>query len=174
MKNWNLSRWIVVSLALPGMIVFPAWTPNLHGDQPTAPLTVHDVELQRDGTFHAQVLDRNGHPVAAVDALLIGHQTHQLARTDDIGRLTIRNLRGGTYQLRVDGGLQLFRLWTHGTAPPAAKAEAVLVRDTIVERGQRPVSDILCSPVLLGLIIAAAVAIPVAVHNSQGDSPSGS
>jgi hypothetical protein len=41
-----------------------------------------------------------------------------------------------------------------------------------VERGQRPFSDLLSGPLLIGLLIAAAVAIPIAIHNSQDDDAS--
>jgi hypothetical protein len=44
----------------------------------------------------------------------------------------------------------------------------LVVADSAVARGQRPIGEILCNPVLIGLLIAAAIAIPIAVHNRSG------
>jgi len=40
--------------------------------------------------------------------------------------------------------------------------------------GQQPFSAIFTNPLFIGLVIAAAIAIPIAVHNSQSDRPPGS
>jgi hypothetical protein len=44
-----------------------------------------------------------------------------------------------------------------------------------VERGQRPFSDLFfADPLLVGLVVAAAIAIPIAVSSSRNDRPAGS
>ena len=60
-----------------------------------------------------------------------------------------------------------------GTAPPAANDRLLLVTESNVTRGQQPINR-LVDPLLLGVIIAGAVAIPIAVRNSNNDRPSGS
>jgi len=49
-----------------------------------------------------------------------------------------------------------------------------VVADQQVVRGQQPFSAIFTNTLFIGLVIAAAIAIPIAVHNSQDDQPSGS
>jgi hypothetical protein len=43
-----------------------------------------------------------------------------------------------------------------------------------IARGQQPICDLLTNPLVIGLVVAAAIAIPVAIHNADNDSPSGS
>jgi hypothetical protein len=43
-----------------------------------------------------------------------------------------------------------------------------------VVRGQQPLSALLMNPLVIGAVIAAAVAIPLAVHHNHHESPSGS
>ena len=42
-----------------------------------------------------------------------------------------------------------------------------------IDRGQRPLSPLgsllLSDPVILGLVVAGAIAVPIAIHNSQND-----
>jgi hypothetical protein len=72
--------------------------------------------------------------------------------------------------LAAGGSVHLCRCWAAGTAPPAAQGEVLLVPIGLVERGQRPIGEILANPILIGLIIAAAIALPIAVHNSKDDA----
>jgi hypothetical protein len=46
----------------------------------------------------------------------------------------------------------------------------MMVSSPQLVRGQQPISAVFSNPLLIGLIIAAAIAIPVAIHNSQDDA----
>jgi hypothetical protein len=92
-------------------------------------------------------------------------------QTDKDGRFQLNGLTGGTYQIATLDSAAVCRCWTERTAPPAARQELLLVSGEGVQRGQYPFSDMLFSaPVLIALVIAAAIAIPIAVHNSQDDA----
>jgi len=48
--------------------------------------------------------------------------------------------------------------------------QLLVVSDSSVERGQRPIGELFCSPpFLIGALIVAAIVIPIAVHNAQDD-----
>jgi hypothetical protein len=66
------------------------------------------------------------------------------------------------------------RAWTHAAAPPAATDQLTVVDGPPLIRGQQPFSAVFTNPLFIGLVIAAAIAIPIAVHNAQHDHPSGS
>jgi hypothetical protein len=132
---------------------------------------VRDIVLGADGSLSGQVLDHQGHPQANQIVLIQqpGQQPRQTV-SDAQGRFIVPNVRAGVYHLAADGSVFLCRCWATGTAPPAARDEVLLVPTGFVERGQRPIGEILANPLLIGLIIAAAIAIPIAVHNSKDDA----
>jgi hypothetical protein len=93
------------------------------------------------------------------------------AATDAEGRFSFAPLRGGVYSLRSDDGLQSYRVWAPGTAPPHAEQEAIVVAATPIIRGQRPhpIYGILRDPLLLATIVAAAIAIPIVIAAADDD-----
>lgn len=129
---------------------------------------VLDVALTPQGSLAGLILDGSGQPVAhqPVVAEPVAGQPHAVV-SDAAGRFSIAGLRGGVYRVSAAGTSLACRCWTAGTAPPAAGEQVLLVADEEIQRGQRPIGDLLGGPVLLALIIAAAIAIPIAVHNSQ-------
>ena len=97
------------------------------------------------------------------------------ATTDQRGGFVFSNLAAGTYRLETKSGVYLCRIWTHAAAPPSAAPSLLVVNDAQIERGQRPMKEIFRSdPLLMAAIVAAAIAIPIAVHKSQDDSAEGS
>ena len=50
---------------------------------------------------------------------------------------------------------------------PQLQSRYLLSPNQQIQRGQRPIADFLSGPVLIGLVIAAAIAIPIAIHNSK-------
>jgi hypothetical protein len=131
-----------------------------------------DVALNKDGGLLGQVLDSTGRPLPQQTVIVrgiadgIAHQT----TTNAQGKFTVPALHGGVFQVEGSNCLALCRCWTAPAAPPSANRELLLVSDGQLQRGQRPIEDLFfSSPVLLGLIIAAAIAIPIAIHNSQDD-----
>ena len=155
-------------------------TPALQAAQPVAAATprqaepVDDVALDTGGLLTGQVVDRQGVPLAEVTIAV--HQLDQeLARgsTDATGHFRVCGLQSGVYQVRVGRDARLLRAWTAHTAPPGARTAVLIVTDTNLIRAQMPAKDFFCSDCLLitGLI-AAAIAIPIAVHNSKSSEPS--
>lgn len=131
-----------------------------------------DVALGVLGELRGQLLDAQGR-VRANEFVMVQRpgQAPIRVQTDDQGRFVVAGLSGGAYQVFAKESAITCRCWTAQTAPPVARQELLVVTGEGVQRAQRPFGDLLFStPVLVGLVIAAAVAIPIAVHNSQDDA----
>jgi hypothetical protein len=109
-----------------------------------------------------------------------GHQTWN-TYTDEQGHFRMEGLVGSTYQVQAAGQIQIVRAWAEGTAPPQALDALLLVYDNPVVLGQNCGSPVcgsgvcgvprpLANPFILGGLVVAAIAIPVAIHNSD-DGP---
>ena len=129
---------------------------------------IRDIELGANGRLSGQLLNAEGQPHAGQpillhqqDGQLIGHTL-----TDAQGWFHFEHVRGGIYQLVSAEAFQLCRCWVQNTAPPAAEKQVLLVAGAI-ERGQRPFYQVLANPLFIGILIAAAIAIPIAVHNAR-------
>ena len=131
-----------------------------------------DVVLGARGRLSGQVLDANGKAQVAV-AVNIEQSGKIIAttKTDKAGRFGVDDVRGGVCNIHVDGMASTFRCWTADAAPPSAKPEVLVISDPQFARGQRPIGDILTNPLLIGAVLAAAIAIPIAIHNAQNNGP---
>jgi len=107
-------------------------------------------------THQAIVLHQRGKPVA---------QT----QSNDSGEFAFARVSGGVCQLAAGASTIVCRAWTSEAAPPVASDQVTIVASPHVVRGQQPLS-VLSNPLFVGLIIAAAIAIPVAIHNAQDDA----
>lgn len=133
---------------------------------------IRDVALDGQGRITGQFVDAQGRPRAQqlVTINRPGNQPLQ-TRTDDQGRFVLAGLSSGTYQIATSDAAMVCRCWTENSAPPVATRELLIVSGEGIQRGQRPIGEMLFSaPVLVGLVIVAAIAIPVAIHNSQDAS----
>ena len=169
MKRVTLIQWIVVCLATMGLC-FPQVAMAANG-QAKPPTTVIDVRLSEDGALHGYVVTPENAPVADTVVSLCSAKLFVGGTTDPNGFFTFAKLPDGVYQLSVAQSTQTCRVWSAATAPPAARPHAQIVVDTV--RGQysmRNIRDCLANPIIIGAIIATAVAIPVAIHNSKGPS----
>lgn len=167
------------------MVVLASWNLCLPahllmaGDPPAKPdkPLIRDVALSRGGILQGQLTSRSGQPLAG-QTITVARADGSAAtktRSDRDGHFHMAGLRGGVYQVSSPQATGVYRLWTNGTSPPAAVDQLLIVgQGQEVQRGQRPIGDIITNPLVIGLAIAAAIAIPVAVHNSKKDSPSGS
>lgn len=139
---------------------------------------VHDVRLDTDQTFHGLVLNGQGKPVAEQVVILTREDANAQkwqVQTDKQGSFVVRGLSAGTYQLQTRQGISICRLWTSEAAPPKSASTLLVVDDPLVERGQRPISELFrVDPVLMATVVAAAIAIPIVIHKSRDDSGSGS
>ena len=129
---------------------------------------VRDVRLTPQGTFRARLCSANGvslplQPVALQQA---GH-TLAVEQSRADGQVEFPDVAGGLYEVRVAGNLHHVRLWTSAAAPPVAIPELLVVQDPAVHRAQQPFCSLLGQePIMIGLLIAAGIAIPIAIHDS--------
>lgn len=132
---------------------------------------VHDVSLGQ-GRLIGQFVDAQGQPRSHQIVILqrVGGNPLQ-TQTDQQGRFVFEQVSGGLYQIATSDAAMACRCWSDTAAPPSAIREILIVSGDGIERGQRPLADVLFSgPFLIALVIAAAIAIPIAVHNSQDAS----
>lgn len=141
-----------------------------------------DVALQSSGTLLGQIVDTAGRGVANAPIVLTGRQQRWQTISDPQGRFALKNLAGGTYTLSAAGQLQTIRAWQPGTAPPSARQGVLFAPTGELVRGQHTVGPntsqyfsnakhYLANPWVFSGIVATAVAIPVAIHNVDDDSP---
>ncbi|MHB9077332.1 MAG: carboxypeptidase-like regulatory domain-containing protein [Pirellulaceae bacterium] len=140
------------------------------------PVRTVDIALGTSGELRGQVLDVQGRPATASRIVVLqdGRPVATVSSNAQ-GAFQTRGLHGGLFQVAVGNQVYACRGWAAGTAPPAAVDQLLVVPSGKVERGQRPLSDIFLSdPVLVGLFVAAAIAIPVAIYNSKSGRQPGS
>jgi hypothetical protein len=188
-QNMHLRTRLLVWTAMAGVLM-PASA--MTAAEPARALRGHgrhhavlDAALAKSGTLTGKVYNAQGTEMAGVDVFVVaarGETTR--VRTNEQGEFAAPGLKGGVYHLTAGHGSQLVRAWTEGTAPPAAERQIFIVSDPRVALGQYEPGTLghfmqeakytLSNPLIVGGIIAAAVAIPVAIHNSDDDGPTGS
>ncbi len=140
-------------------------------ESPTAP-AIWDVRLNEQGTLQGRLVDLEGGPLAHRQLQLLQAGT-PLAQTssDSAGRFEFPRMSTGVYQLRFDSYAVSCRVWSARTAPPAARPEFVVLAAPDTIRGQQPLHAVFRNPLFVGLVIAAAVAIPLSTQGSKKDLP---
>ncbi|MGE0758375.1 MAG: carboxypeptidase-like regulatory domain-containing protein [Pirellulaceae bacterium] len=171
-KSWRLLRLGLAWLACAAWLVpAPARAASPRTSAP--PMSVfRDVKLDDAGHMLGTFLDAQGQPIAG-QQVVVQRQDGKLltTHTDGHGRFALGNMTGGLCRVAVADTSVFCRCWTSSVAPPAATPQLLIVSGEDVLRGQRPIGDLLFSgPMLIGLVIAAAIAIPIAIHNSQDDA----
>ena len=171
MKTRRIVNGVMVTLATCGFLL----PQPLVAGSPAPASAVVDVALRDGGVLVGQVVDGQGAVMANLPVSLRAKDRElAVAKTSKDGYFAFKGLRGGVYQLAAAEGHGVYRLWTPGTAPPAAQEGALLVSSDAVVRGQEGggFRSFITNPLVIAGIIAAAVAIPVAIHNSHHSSPS--
>ena len=128
-----------------------------------------DVALRRGGVLLGQVVDVNGTPAVGVRVSLC-QMDRQIAATvtDQSGYFLLGGLRGGTYEIVAGEARGTYRVWAPNTAPPSAQPGALVVAGGNPVRGQQgPLGYWLGNPWVVAGLVAAAVAVPVAIHNHR-------
>jgi hypothetical protein len=147
---------------------------------PAAKPAVIDVALKDGGVLLGQVVDPQGKGLQNTNVALRHYDREVVAAsTGAEGYFAIKNVRGGVYQIASGDGIGVYRLWAPGTAPPSAQEGALLVANDTVVRGQQPGSappgtrlkNFVSNPLVIGGVVATAIAVPVALHNSRSGSP---
>lgn len=147
----------------------------------TTATRVPDLALTTGGILQGQLICQAGIPLRDATVLINNRQRQWQTKSDTQGRFQFTGLRGGTYRVETAGQAQLVRVWAAGTAPPQASRGLLLTPQTEIIRGQRVLSkntnqffhvakQRLANPWVVGGIVATAVAIPVAIHNSDDDT----
>lgn len=176
MKWMRRFRGCVVALAAVGILLpqmsFAA-APAAGAHAPA--LTIRDVALDRQGSLRGQVVDVDGQQIA--DAKVAAVQQGKIVaqgKTDAAGRYEIAGLKSGVYQVVTDDGITVCRVWSAGTAPPAAQSDALIVNGDPVIRARLGrgggVIGFLSNPWVLGALVAAAIAIPLALDDDDDGS----
>ena len=162
MKSLRSIRSALVALAAVGML-----TPHTVLAAPVGAPEIADVQLRDGGVLVGQFVDAQGAPVQGMPVSL-RQNDREVANTltDASGYYTVSNLQGGIYQVASPNGSAAYRLWSPGTAPPAAQQGALLVVGDEVVRGQYGMWGFLTNPWVVAGLIAAAIAIPIAVSNN--------
>ncbi|MDC0935326.1 carboxypeptidase-like regulatory domain-containing protein [Pirellulales bacterium] len=175
-----------VALIVPSHVVAAQPAPN-HATkfEPVRPV---DVALDGQRGFSGQVLNVEGRPVAGTTVTLYQGKQQWQTITDADGQYRVADLQGGAYVARVGDQLKQVRAWAPNTAPPGANRGLLMIDGNQLIRGQaycgNPVAcgspvaagfagmkEALSHPLVIGGIIAAAIAIPIAIHNSNDDDP---
>ncbi|TVS07967.1 MAG: carboxypeptidase regulatory-like domain-containing protein [Planctomycetaceae bacterium] len=172
MKSKITLRGILVALATVSMMLPTsgfAMEPIAEHASPS--ISIIDVALSEDGSLRGQVLDLQGTPMTQTTVAVV-QQGNVLAttQTDAQGRYTFNEMNTGFYQVVTDQGLTVCRVWTAETAPPSALAETLVVDGLQTVRGGmngRPWGSFLSNPWVLGGIVAAAIAIPLALDKKS-------
>jgi hypothetical protein len=132
--------------------------------------SILDVSLQDGGTFVGQVIDAQGISLARVPVSLRGAAGELAATsTNSQGYFAFRGLNTGMYQLVTPVGSGAYRVWSKEVAPPAARPGALVIAGGETVRGEGPAFN-KKHAWILGGVIAAAVAIPIAVNGEKGRS----
>jgi hypothetical protein len=151
-----------------------------------------DVELTPDGQLMGRVVNGQGKLLANKPVLMTRGDHEYRTVTDRQGKFRVRDLRGGTYSVSVDGTASIVRVWKAGTAPPGARQSALIVTDELLMRAQCNecttcvgggdcgggcvggyglydwISD---HPVLSYSLLTAAIAVPIIIAADDDDDP---
>lgn len=171
--------WWANALACLGLVLptSPAAAQTPATASKAAPVTlpaIADVALRETGGLSGVVLNVNGLPMARTEvSVLQAGQVVTRTTTDTLGQFNTDRLRGGVYQVAAGHSVTTLRVWELQAAPPSARRGAMIVGSAQVVRGQRPFdSPIRAEVYILGAVVAAAIAIPIIITNSDNDSGS--
>lgn len=167
---------LVVSMAIvfPQRVVEAADPPELSREitKSIEKSPVTDIVLGKKGELRGTVVNTAGQPQIGIDVILMrADGTRFKTATQANGYFVVSSLRSGVYQLTAGESSIACRVWLPESAPPAAVPGLILVSDAQLERGQREFGSLLHSDkVLLALILAGAIAIPIAIISNNDDA----
>lgn len=161
----------VVSWHMPVASLFAQQpTPATAATEAAETITPIAVRLADDRTLQGTSVTRNGQP-AAGQTVVLGQRGKVVAKTtaDDDGRFQFTLKKPGEYQLATADAVAFVNCFTAATAPADAVSQILVSQDAMIARGQQPISALL-HPLVIGLVIAAAIVIPIVVSNNKDDA----
>lgn len=184
---------ILTAIACVGMLT-P--TSALYAEQTAKPTQskIADVALGTGGLLAGTVVKADGSPVPGAHIVLRSKERTLVdTTTADDGSFRIHALRGGVYDMNANGNVSVMRLWAPQTAPPSSAKTVTLIAGEEIVRGQSCTNGsctapggcdcnecvggaygsapwaFLMNPMVIGAVVAAAVAIPLALDD-DGDA----
>jgi len=177
----NHMEWLL-KVSVPGLLAFMV-LPVAFADQPAKEtgsvspprqVRIPDIALTPDGALLGKVVDTQGRPIAKTQLLFCqASKTIAKGSTQEHGDFRVTGLRPGVYQVVVSPNrAATVRVWDKQTAPPVARSELLVIVGNDTVRGQRRLGELLPleNTVVVGGMVAAAIAIPIAVANSSDDA----
>jgi hypothetical protein len=134
----------------------------------TPMVLTRDVSLGSSRQLRGQLVNSEGQPLAGqIVVAARGEERPMQTTTDVTGRFAFAGLSAGVYRVQTVDSFAVCRCWANNTAPPAAVEQVLLVAGDDTVRAQNSMGELLTGPVLLGLILAAAIAIPIALYEAD-------
>lgn len=141
-----------------------------------------DISLHNSAFVVGQLVSAEGKPVAGAEVrMTLADGRTATTQTDVQGGFAFRGATGAAY-LTAYNAEQVVRVWDAKTAPPKAALAVLMVQHNEVARGQHYAGQdannfintskrLMANPLFVAGAVATAVAIPVAIHNSDDDPP---
>lgn len=164
---------------------------------------VFDVTISKTGTLVGQVLNASGQPQANADVAAVSKtQVVSKTKTNARGVFQLPVTSAGVYRVALADRAFTVRAWQADLAPPAAKDALLCVTQEPTVRGQcggcgamgpcgcgpacppacgpggygghgGKLASILTNPVVIGLGVATAIALPIALDDDDDDDNGG-
>ncbi len=167
-RIWLLKH-VLAGLAVVGLCIPQAALAAADSDSGRS--AVADIQLHKGGILFGKVVNPQNVIVAGAEVSLYGgDRVLAKAKTDQHGQFAFRGLRQGVYHVAAANGGGALRVWPQEVAPPASQPQALIVSGQGTVRGQRGGGRFLqfmSNPWVLAAMIATAIAVPVAIHNSK-------
>ena len=140
------------------------------GNATQAPVTI-DLRLGSNATLRGRLITPRGSGVSA-EALQLnrGPENVLTVKTDPLGYFIIPSPSPGVYQFTNGTWVQSVRIWTSGTAPPAAKDQILIVAKEPIIAGQvSPLRYWMANPNVMLATAAIAIAVPLLIYRPASD-----
>lgn len=136
---------------------------------PAEELDAVPVRLTADQRLRGQAKTASGAPASGVPVVL-GVKGKPVARVmaDQEGRFEFGSVEPGSYQIATKEAVAVIEAHSASDAPEKAVQRVEISRPAMIARGQNP-ARWLTHPLFIGLVIAAAIAIPVALAVGDDD-----
>jgi hypothetical protein len=147
-----------------------------------------DVALRNGGILIGQVVDSDGQSLPGTEIVLSsGGKEIGRCQTGKEGWFQVGGLKGGSIEVAAAGTTGNCRVWSPGTAPPAAQQGLLVVAESDVVRGQHMTGRaprrgygrggnggllglMIDHPLVTAGAVGAAIAVPLAVSNDESPS----